>query len=299
MYIMYIDESGTPDLGQKPDHFVLLGIAIPIDSWSVCSSEIRLIKDRHHLKDQELHTAWMAQKYPEQERIIDFHKKGHTERRRLVQNQRSNALLGLDRSRKYARHKALKKNYKKSAGYIHLTWAERIQFLKEIGDAVGAWRDAKLFCECVDKARYTHAQPIFQQSFEQVVSRFQSFLSTRSTGPGIAEKGIIVQDHNSSEAIGLTKLMRAFYKTGTQWRQINRIVETPLFVDSQITELVQIADYCAYATRRFFDNGEQLLFDKIYSRFDRVPAGHLVGLRHMTCGVQCRCKVCLDHGRYS
>ena len=45
--------------------------------------------------------------------------------------------------------------------------------------------------------------------------------------------------------------------------------------------MVQVADLVAYATRRFFDNGETDLFDRFYSRYDRTPGGLLVGLRHL------------------
>lgn len=67
--------------------------------------------------------------------------------------------------------------------------------------------------------------------------------------------------------------------------------------NSQLTSMVQIADLCTYATRRFFEKGDAPLFDKIYPRFDR-NRGVLVGLRHYTGAQVCTCRVCLDHGRY-
>jgi hypothetical protein len=83
---------------------------------------------------------------------------------------------------------------------------------------------------------------------------------------------------------------------GTTFVAIDRIVETPLFVDSELTLMVQLADLCAYATRRFFENGETDLFDRIYPAFDRV-GGKVVGLRHYTGKNKCKCRVCVDHGR--
>ena len=79
-------------------------------------------------------------------------------------------------------------------------------------------------------------------------------------------------------------------------RQVSRLVETPLFVDSRLTSMVQLADLCAYAVRRNFENGETDLLDRFYDRFDRA-AGRLVGIRHYTGKQACNCRICVDHGR--
>ena len=70
-----------------------------------------------------------------------------------------------------------------------------------------------------------------------------------------------------------------------------------MFVDSELTSMVQLADLCAYAVRRFFEKGETNLFNKIKPRIDRNH-GKLVGLRHFTSKHQCKCQVCVGHGRY-
>jgi hypothetical protein len=108
--------------------------------------------------------------------------------------------------------------------------------------------------------------------------------------------GLLVQDNNQTVSARLTAMMRNFHSVGTMWTDIDRIIETPLFVDSSLTSMVQMADVCAYATRRFFENYETDLFDRIYDRFDRA-AGRVVGIRHYTGVVQCTCRVCVDHRR--
>ena len=50
--------------------------------------------------------------------------------------------------------------------------------------------------------------------------------------------------------------MKRFHQQGTLWTEIKHIIETPLFVDSQLTSLVQIADPCAYSLRRYLENSE-------------------------------------------
>ncbi|PYK63242.1 MAG: hypothetical protein DME21_03580 [Verrucomicrobia bacterium] len=87
--------------------------------------------------------------------------------------------------------------------------------------------------------------------------------------------------------------MRRFHREGTLWAKIPRIIETPLFVDSSLTSMVQISDLCAYATRRYFEKGETRLFSKIVSRFDKKH-GRMVGIRHFTSS-GCTCLVCRRH----
>jgi len=88
--------------------------------------------------------------------------------------------------------------------------------------------------------------------------------------------------------------MRRFHSQGTLWASVERIIETPLFVDSSLTSMVQMADLCAYATRRFFENGEQDLLDRVFGRFDQA-GGRVVGIRHYVGAKPCGCKVCAAH----
>jgi len=87
--------------------------------------------------------------------------------------------------------------------------------------------------------------------------------------------------------------MKQFHQKGTLWTRINNIIETPLFVESQLTSMIQIADVCAYALRRYLENGEEELFDMIFQRADRKD-GIVVGVRHFT-GPNCACRICSGH----
>jgi hypothetical protein len=89
-------------------------------------------------------------------------------------------------------------------------------------------------------------------------------------------------------------LMRQFHSTGTLWTQIKSIIDTPLFVNSSLTSMVQMADLCAYALRRYFENGEAELFKRVFPRADRVK-GTVVGVRHFS--QRCSCAVCAAHSK--
>ena len=88
--------------------------------------------------------------------------------------------------------------------------------------------------------------------------------------------------------------MKGFHFRGTLWTTIKHIIETPLFVDSQLTSMVQISDLCAYALRRYLENGEEELFDLIFTRADR-KGGVAVGVRHFADPLICECKICEGH----
>jgi hypothetical protein len=137
-----------------------------------------------------------------------------------------------------------------------------------------------------------------------VVTRFHTFLSKRedervkrggsSTGRSVDNYGLLIEDNNQTVAKNITVLMRKFHRQGTLWATVERIIETPLFVDSSLTSMVQMADLCAYATRRFFENGEEDLFDRVFGRFDQAR-GRIVGIRHYVGAKPCTCKVCAAH----
>lgn len=293
MLICYLDESGVVERGAQGTHFILLGLALPATEWRNRDHAITKLKTVYRLRDAEIHTGWMVRRYPEQDRINGFDTLSDDDRRRAVRAERKVDLAKAQlRGAKAVR--CLTVNYRKSDPYVHLTHAERLGLLRAVADEVGAWPEARLFADAQQKgaSKTGAAHAILDHAFEQVVSRLHHHLEAKDI-PG----AILVQDQNRAKSKHLTDLMRRFHVQGTFFTQIPRLVETPLFVDSGLTSMVQVADLCAYAVRRFFENGEADLFDRIYDRFDRKPNGTLVGLRHYTGEAPCACRVCKDHGR--
>lgn len=292
MYICYLDESGNIETAGTTAYFVLLGLAIPATTWRAKDAEIAAILDAHQLFG-EVHTAWMARRYPEQERIAGFAAMSSADRERAVEQERR-ADLAKASLRGPKAVQLLAKNYRKTRKYIHLTHAERVSILRDIADRIGGWQDAVIFADAQRKAALLKGVDpvrVLDFAFEQVVTRFHTYLD-RTNVP----VGLLVQDQNQTTALRLTRLARNYHAKGTRYSTVSRLVETPLFVDSSLTSMVQLADLCAYAVRRFFENGEEDLLNRIYPRFDTLH-GKLVGLRHYTGKQRCNCRVCVDHGR--
>ncbi|MFZ2095757.1 MAG: DUF3800 domain-containing protein [Anaerolineales bacterium] len=298
MYLCYLDESGTPEDSGNTSHFILAGLSVPIWYWKDCDRQIETIKKRYALENSEIHIAWILRPYIEQTKINNFDSMDYKDRRSQVEQLRRAELLRLRRSRNPKLYKQIRKNYRKTENYIHLTYRERERFIKDVAKRISGWGFARLFAECVDKIYFDptkNPRNIDEQCFEQIVSRFEQYLTIIGKGSNDPCLGLLIHDNNETIALKHTNLMRAFHKSGTLWTKIKHIIETPLFVDSQLTSMVQVADVCAYVLRRYLENNEDALFDLIFTRADRKD-DIVVGIRHFT-KPQCTCKICTAHRR--
>ncbi len=212
---------------------------------------------------------------------------------------RQTNLKNLLRTKNRKTYTQAKKNYKHTEPYIHLTYDERVNFIQDIADLVGTSRYLRIFAECIDKnhAATVPHRPLDEQALEQIVSRFEHYMSNIAHSTSKAHLtskesiyGLLIHDNCQTISEKHTKLMQEFHKKGTLWTRINHVVETPFFVDSQLNSMLQIADVCAIALRRYFENNEDDLFNRIQSRFDRNK-GRLVGVRHYASS-SCSCKIC-------
>jgi len=293
MHLCYLDESGTPQIPGNTSHYVLAGIEIPATQWKFCDNSIQKLKRKYKLGKVEIHTAWLLRPYLEQKKIPKFDSLDYFDRRLAVNRFRKKELLRLQKSKPKTYHQ-LKKNYKKTQDYIHLTYKQRKNLVLKLSEMVGGWNFARLFAECIDKIYFDPSftgTTVDEQAFEQIVSRFEQYLQiTSSQTPGKVNMGMLIHDNNQTVAKKLTDIMIRFHDAGTLWTKVKNIIETPLFVDSKLTAMVQIADLCSYAIRRYLENGEETLFSNVYNRADRKD-GRVVGVRHFS-EKTCPCLIC-------
>lgn len=170
-----------------------------------------------------------------------------------------------------------------------------MRFIMEIAERVSGWGFARLFAECIDKVHFDPeitGQTVDQQAFQQVVSRFERYLQNISQ-PTAMCYGLLIHDNNQTVEKKHTELMKEFLQSGTLWTDITNTIETPLFVNSELTSMVQVADLCGYALRRYLENGEEDLFRLLFERADR-RGGKAVGVRHYT-DLSCSCSICEAH----
>lgn len=292
MNLCYLDESGTSQIPGNTSHFILAGLAIPVGYWKTCDNDILTLKKKWGFAPYEIHTAWMLRKYLEQNKISEFDNMTFKQRRIEVTRYRTKELYRLQKSNIKQYHQT-KKNYRKTKAYIHLTFIERKQIVEQFAKIIGSWGFARLFAECIDKTWFDQSiakKSIDEQAFEQIVSCYEHFLQIISKTNNTEIMGMLIHDNNPTIAQKLTNLMIQFHHSGTLWTKIKNIIETPLFVDSQLTSMVQVADLCSYALRRYFENNESWLLNYIYDRADRKD-GKIVGVRHFS-NPECDCMIC-------
>lgn len=130
VYFCYIDESGTPQVPGNTSHYVLCGISIPVNCWKKCDTSINKIKAKYGLSDNEIHTGWIIRPYIEQTKIPNFEILSYENRRSEVLKQRKAEIFRVKKKKDSKALKQLKKNYRQTEAYIHLTYNERIDFIK-------------------------------------------------------------------------------------------------------------------------------------------------------------------------
>lgn len=288
MYILYLDESGVPNPHfSQTSHYVLLGMAVHVDTWFQLSGRVRALKEKYSRdgKDFELHGAWLLRSYREQSLIPGFEDLDALTRYEAVQAWRERRkaewpTLGRERQRE-------KKDFKRTEPYLHLTRIDRDRLYREALRIVGeSSRGITLFGEAIDKrALPTSIDPV-EEAFSRVVERFESFLNAEGLW------GILVVDHDPQQADRFASLLQSFQRADSRRGGVDRIIEAPFFLESQSNEGVQVADLCAYALRRYIENGEEEPFADIYPRFCRMDSA-LQGVRHLT-AEGCSCRICMD-----
>jgi hypothetical protein len=134
-----------------------------------------------------------------------------------------------------------------------------------------------LFACAIDKRAYPGQDPV-EMAFEDLCRRFDLFLS-RLKSAGDTQRGMIILDKTT---------------LGTQWGSLKNIADTPFFVDSRASRLVQIADHVAYSVFRRYNSGDAQYFDIIAHRFD-ASENIIHGLAHKHAERHaCTCPACLS-----
>ena len=295
MRLCYIDESGTPDLPGNTSHYVLAGLSIPVWHWKDCDRDLGKLKTRYSLQNGEIHTGWILRKYLEQSKIDNFKNMSQLRRRVEVNKLRKSELLRLQNSGNQALYMRFFFYYRLTDAYIHLAYDERRKLITDVAECISKWGFARLFAECIDKIHFDPSTAGFaadEQAFEQVISRFEQYLQIISQ-PQDTCYGLLIHDNNPTVEKKHTALMKGFLSKGTLWTSVTNTIETPLYVNSELTALVQVADLCAYALRRYLENGEEDLFNLVFERADRKN-GVVVGVRHFTTS-DCSCAICSAH----
>ena len=110
---------------------------------------------------------------------------------------------------------------------------------------------------------------------------------------GDTQRGLVILD-NSAHETTLQKMSVEFRTLGTRWGSIKSLADTPLFVDSRASRVIQLADHVAYAVFRRYQSGDTQYLDRIAHKFD-AEDGIVHGLAHKEIGnPNCMCIACIS-----
>jgi len=130
-------------------------------------------------------------------------------------------------------------------------------------------------------------------AFEDLCQRFDTYLKKINI-EGDNQRGLLILDDSSHETI-LQELAQNFRKTGTQWgKNVRYLADTPFFVNSKASRIIQLADHIAYAVFRRYNTGDTQYFDIIAHKFYQQD-GIIHGLAHKHKTNQpCMCLACMS-----
>lgn len=165
----------------------------------------------------------------------------------------------------------------------------RLQAYKDALGILQVSSHVTIFAAAIHKAALSPDDPM-EYAFEQLCNRFDRFLG-RLHKAGNTQRGLIILDKSSYET-SLQGLSVNFRSVGHRWGQIYNLADVPMFVDSKATRLIQFADLVAHAIRRYYEKGDQTLFNIIAPKFDTV-GGVIHGLMHFApTTTKCGCPHC-------
>lgn len=292
MYFLYLDESGVPQTHpSQTSHYVLLGAAVHEGTWFALSDRLMGVRRKYALgdpRDFEIHAKDLMRPFWEQARIVDFQRLSRDDRKASVLQVRTDWEDNVAPTKTRKGASAERKRFRQTEPYIHLTFDERKTVLKDTLKVVGShYKGPVLFCEAIHKPSMRPGEDPVEQAFEQVLTRFEAFLKRQKNN-----WGILVMDEDRYKSGTLQNMLREFQYKGSPYGNIDRIVESPFFVDSAANSGVQAVDAAAYAVRRYLENKEYENFSIIFDKFDRDRKA-LHGIRHFR-RFDCDCTICKE-----
>ena len=158
-------------------------------------------------------------------------------------------------------------------------------------DSIGGWQhdttstQAELFVVVMDR---NHSQSPFETAYGEILYLFDSFLREGRRG-GQPHNGILVADRGKYQRTleAWVEIARARYKRPQQdARRLYALAETPFFIDSRSTRLMQLADLVAHSFYRAYNSND-------WTRANRLlPSLQTGRLLHFTSDENCACAAC-------
>lgn len=178
----------------------------------------------------------------------------------------------------------------------NLTQEKRRQLKDRVYESIRNRRAVLFGCVVDQHFASTRNIDAYERAFEDIVSRFDRFLS-RINAQAVQEgkeeqRGLIVLAESSYEKT-ISLLAHRIRTQGTRWGQLRNVSDVPFFAPAKDTRLPQYADFCANALFGRYHSGLAHDFDRIAPKIDQEGSS-LHGLNHLTLDGQCACTACFS-----
>lgn len=145
------------------------------------------------------------------------------------------------------------------------------------------------FAVAVRKSSFPARDPV-EHAHEELFARFDRFL-TRLHHAGESHRSLVIADDSSYEQL-VQRLTPQWKRGSGRMGKLHSLVEVPMYVDSKLSRLVQIADFVAWAAWHYYENRHTQWMQILNSAFD-ADGGVQHGVAHLTRGYRtCVCVAC-------
>ena len=167
---------------------------------------------------------------------------------------------------------------------------DRMVLMKRVYDFISQ-QNLVLFGIAMRRDSFPGSDPV-RRTCEELAGRFDAYLERRTLAHNEKQLGLLVFDQ-SHHAKTLHALLQEFRTAGARFGRIKHLAEAPMFADSRLTRVLQIADFVSYALFRRYERGDSSFLDMIIHKFDQAD-GKLHGLVHLIADYQnCYCPACI------
>jgi hypothetical protein len=234
MYIMFVDESGTPPHPNKdhPKYFIMAGVIIKADQWATVRDAVNGMKIRRKYRGE---FKWR------------YFAPGNTDEK--------NPMRKLDTDERNAIREEL---------YKIISNCGCITSIASICCNEAAYEMASITC----------ADDIYNLTYKVLSERFQYFLQDRKSVDGQKGFGIIVGDHRGSKDDKLLRShhQMLIYSTGANTSRYENFIESIFLQPSHHSVGIQLADMVAGAVWRAYERKDSKYATQIKSTFRTHPA---------------------------
>jgi hypothetical protein len=232
MYLFYIDESGDKNPLVKPDE--------PFVMVSVCFHEYQWKKFERTINNEKL---------------------------RLIQqiNTRTGIRLELADAEIHSEAVRIPKKRSEHPFLKHLTHEELTQLVNVMYDQLSP-RHMTIIASVIDKTRlepFMNIDKMTKKAYELLLERGETHLAIEHD----KQQAIFIIDNTTKQMNRSVAMKHSYFqREGTSSGvRLRHVVELPLFVESNLSNGVQLADLCAYNIYRTFRSG-----DATYPFFQRI-----------------------------